>query len=326
MRFTSNRRLKISVPSSRKIKVSGNHISFKKVNKDFKKIKSEFKRNSKFRLLTLLIALVLISIVLFFIGQSIENPNSETINKYIDTNKINEYDFPYHYVSFFEKETDDPEAILINFDETEEQFKILDGGTYRLKGTLNGSLCVECFKENVHLIFDNLKIYSDNGPALYIKNAQSVVISLVDDSENVLSDSSNYDSSSLLESCLYSNTKMTINGKGSLAVYGLYKDAIRSKDTVRIMDGNYFIQSKRTAIHGTDGIAVYGGNIEIECEKSAFKTTKNSVNHRGAIIVSDADISVIAGKYTFNTDSDVYMSNVNLLENSVSRYSTYKLR
>lgn len=193
-----------------------------------------------------------------------------------------------------------PEKIAL--DDCGTECLIEDAGAYRLSGTLDGTLRINAKGSTVYLLFDGVTIRSDNGPAVLIEDAGKVIITLADGSENSISDSGNYSGREDTEACVYSVSDLTINGSGSLTVHGFYKDAIRSKDVLKLVDGAYRIQCKRTGLHGNDGVNIAGGQVFIESEKNGIKTTKSGPEGRGCLVISGGTVSVVAGRYALVTE------------------------
>lgn len=74
----------------------------------------------------------------------------------------------------------------------ENVLTISEGGEYRLSGNIiNGYVYIDT-EENVKLIFDGLNIYNNEGAALYCHSAKNLYIELEKNSENFLSDCSEY--------------------------------------------------------------------------------------------------------------------------------------
>lgn len=242
----------------------------------------------KHKKLCLIIGLVICIFLLFAFydyGNS-KNIKHEEYYTSFSIEDVNEKEYPYHYVNKYDLDTTGENVIDVDLNTFEEDvFYINDAGTYRLTGKLSGRIHIDAKDEIVHLLLNNVDIEAYDGPALIVEDALRVVITLVDGSSNKIADCGYYKELSEYESAIQSNADLTINGNGFLDVYGLFKDGIRSKDVVKVIDGELSIHSKRTAIHGTDGINIVGGNIFIASEKYGFKTTKNGINNRGNLMV-----------------------------------------
>ena len=144
---------------------------------------------------------------------------------------------------------------------------ITAAGTYALSGTLRGSVCVEAgSNDKVQLVLNGISVQSSDGPALWIKTADKVFVTLADNTQNALTDSENYTleaDSDEPNACLYSKADLTCNGGGSLTVSGNYHHALYGKDEVKICGGTYTLTAVSDGLKGKDCVAVYAGNLTI---------------------------------------------------------------
>lgn len=226
--------------------------------------------------------------------------------------------FAYLAVTQFDQETEMAEPVDVNLSQVEGSYEITAGGQFHLTGELRETLVINAAEQNVHLFLDNVSITSKSGPAIYCQDASKLVITLMPGTENIISDSGSYHAYEEAEACIYSECDLTINGTGGLLVNGYYKDAIRSKDIVKILDGVYTIKCKRTGIHGNDGVLISGESLMISSEKYGIKTTKSGDEGRGNVIISGGELSVIAGRYAFVvTQANLLIYDCTIFERSV---------
>ena len=226
--------------------------------------------------------------------------------------------FPYLAIIDMDQVTEMTDPVDIDLSGFSDGYEITGEGEYHLTGELRGTLIINAPEENVHLFLDNVSITSKSGPALYCKDANRLVITLLPGTENYISDSGDYRAEDTVEACIYSECNMTFNGPGELTVNGYYKDAVRSRDAIKILGGDYAIKCKRTAIHGTDGIVVTDGSFAISSEKYGFKSTKKSPEGRGNIIISGGELSIIAGRYAFVAEkANLYIYDCTVYQRSV---------
>ena len=187
-----------------------------------------------------------------------------------------------------------------------EELLITDAGDYRLRGEMNGSIHITAEEQIVHLFLNGVKVKSVTAPAIHIESAGKVVITVESGSENTLADGSKY-ISDVCDGCIFSMCDLTINGGGSLSVSGYYKDAIHTKDYLRISDVTLFARAKDDALHGNDGILICGADVSVEAEKCGIRTTKAGKVRKGNIEISDTKLSVIAGEHALNASRSIYM-------------------
>lgn len=229
-------------------------------------------------------------------------------------------DFPRLAVTRADQDTDPDGAVPVDLSQEKEELLITSGGKYRLFGKLNGRIRVSAEEQTVHLILDGATVLSGEGPALWAESTGKLILTLAEGTENAITDSGRYQRylEDGVESCVFARGDLTVNGAGKLAVTGLYKDALRSSNVVKIVGGEITIRCKRTGIHGTDGIRVSGGSISLSTEKNGFRTTKSGADGRGNIVVSGGDHQVIAGRCAFLTArGDLYIYNCTIRDTSV---------
>lgn len=178
---------------------------------------------------------------------------------------------------------------------------IQKAGTYLLSGTLtDGNIIVDSDdKENVRLIFNGVEISNSTTTPLYIKNAEKTIVTLVEGTENTLSDSENYilddESDNEPNGTIFSKDDLVINGLGILTINANYNHGIQSKDLLKIISGNIDITSVGDAIIGKDGVIVKEAVINIESQEDGIKATKVEEN-KGYIYLDNPEVTIKAKK------------------------------
>ncbi|MBO5336340.1 MAG: carbohydrate-binding domain-containing protein [Lachnospiraceae bacterium] len=196
------------------------------------------------------------------------------------------------------------EGILIN---EQSLWEIKEGGAYLLKGSYDGQVQINAEDEKVHLILENVEINSPNGPAIYVKSAAKVILTVPEDSSSILKDSPYYDRYPDAKACVHSNSDLTINGSGSLQVYGYYKDAVRTKDVLKVLDTGLMVQAKGDGLRGNDGVAFQGRSLDIQCEGTGIYTEKEDKENKGFVDMAAGNIQIIAGEYGINASENIYL-------------------
>lgn len=188
---------------------------------------------------------------------------------------------------------------------------ISGGGAYIICGKTNLSrIIVRAYDDEVvHLIFDAVELRTAGGPAVYVEQAGKAVITLKEGTENIISDGVEYTTNT--EACIFSNCDITINGKGSLSVYGYYHDAIRSKDRVKVIATNLYVRAKNDGIRGNDGVLIQDSSVEVESEKTGILTNSEQgyvVIQGGFCKVTSGENAVFADNYVsiHDCESDLY--------------------
>ena len=170
-------------------------------------------------------------------------------------------------------------------------------GTYILSGECSdGSVTVDVDdKSKVQLVLDNLNLTSKNSP-LVIKEADKVFITLANDSNNTLSDSSSYSltiDNSTVDSAIFSKADLSINGSGSLTVNGNYKHGIVSKDDLIITGGTINVSSKSSGIDGKDCVKVKSASVTFDsCTDSIRSTNIDETDSRGFVYINSGSFQL----------------------------------
>lgn len=201
---------------------------------------------------------------------------------------------------------EEEDAVFVDLGELAGECRIEEDGAYLLTGEMKGTVSIDAEEQVVHLILDNVSIASGTGPAILVRSAGKVVITLKDGTENQVRDSGAYPAAVEENACIYSMCDLTVNGTGSLEIGGYYKDGIHSRDVVKILGGQITIHAKRDGIRGNDGFMMQDGRLDIQSEGTGIRTTKSGRAGKGAVEISGGTISVIAGEYAVSAVAELW--------------------
>lgn len=174
---------------------------------------------------------------------------------------------------------------------TEDTITITSSGIYEFTGDYRGTMIVDAKGENVNIILNGVTLESIDGPALYIKKAKFVLLTIED--ENNISDTNNYAKENQeLNGAIYSTADLVIEGTGSLTVDAKYEDGIVSKDTLKINSGTISIDSVGDGIRGKDNLIIKDGNITINAECDGMKSTNTEDSNLGYILIENGAFDI----------------------------------
>ena len=177
---------------------------------------------------------------------------------------------------------------------------ISQAGVYEITGTLtDGRIIVDVGKnDEVQLVMNGADITcSDNAP-LYIVEADKVVVTLNEGTENSLTDGSTYNLSedeSGIDGAIFSKADLTLNGEGKLSVTANYKHGIVSKDNLIITGGEYSVTSASGGIYGKDCVKIKQGTFNVTSGSNAIKSSNTEDEGRGYIYINDGSFTLDAG-------------------------------
>ena len=131
-----------------------------------------------------------------------------------------------------------------------------------------------------------MEINSESGPAIYAADGKKVILTLAESTENTLSDTSNYtfaDGEDEPDATLFIKNDLVINGSGTLKVNANYKTAIKTKDTLAIISGNFDLTSVDNAVRAKDALTVEAGTFKVNATGKGF-TSDGELNIYGGDI------------------------------------------
>ena len=198
--------------------------------------------------------------------------------------------------------------------ELTETHNITEGGVYNLTGTISNGLITIETSENVKLVLNNVSITNTNGPCIYVKEADNVVIYLAEGSTNKLEDSASYADEYTatdvdVDGAIYSKADLIFDGTGTLNVTSNYKDAIVGKDDLVISNGNYVISSKDDAIRGKDSVYIIDGKFEISAKGDGIKSTNDTDDNKGFVCIEGGNFSITSENDAIQATKDILISN-----------------
>lgn len=177
----------------------------------------------------------------------------------------------------------------------ENTLRIDAKGTYILQGEFSGNVQVALAKtEKAHLILNGASIRSKETAAICISSADKVVITLAEGTENILSDGADYvrESGAEPNACLFSKDDLTINGDGSLTVYGNSNNGIGTKNDLKIVSGNLTISASKNALKGNDSVHILNGSISVVICSDGVKSDNESEQDKGVVSISGGTLDL----------------------------------
>ncbi len=190
---------------------------------------------------------------------------------------------------------------------------ISKAGTYVLSGEFNGGINIYVSStDKVQLVLNGVDITSTDGPAINGIQSDKIFITLLENTENTLTDSSLYsmlDEDSEPSAALFSKDDMTINGKGSLKVNGNYMHGIVSKDDLTICNADITVNSKSTGIRGRDELAVTDSSITVFSGTNSLDSNNDSDEAKGNIIIENSTLTLTSNGDAVQAKNTVQITN-----------------
>ena len=183
--------------------------------------------------------------------------------------------------------------------------EITKGGTYIVEGTASKvQLKVAAGKgDEVQIVFKNATLKNTEAPLL-VDTAKKVILTLADGTKNEVAD----ESTSTVKGAIYSDSDLTINGKGSLTVNGNASNAIKSKDGIRIVDATVTTTAKKHGVAANDFVNVSGATLNLSADEDGIHSDNEDDVLLGNIYLTNTNITVNAG------DDGINASNTMLID------------
>ena len=170
-------------------------------------------------------------------------------------------------------------------------------GDYVLTGSLNGQIVIEAPEDaKVRLILNGVTITSPEGPAIYEKQADKLIITLAEGTENTLTDGAAItDEDDTIGAALYAEDDLSVNGSGSLSVNGTQKHGIQSKADLIIANGTITVSAVLDGIRGRNSVLVLGGEIRVTAGGDGIASTRTDADGKGWIVLAGGSVDIQTG-------------------------------
>ena len=174
-------------------------------------------------------------------------------------------------------------------------------GTYILSGKLsNGQIIVDADKaDKIQLVLNGVSINCDTSAAIYVKQADKVFVTLAENTENTLSNTSEFKAidDNDIDAVVFSKDDLTFNGSGKLTVNAKYGHGIVSKDDLVFTGGVYSITAQNHAISGKDSVRTANGTFNLKAGKDGIHSENSEDTTKGFVYIEN-------GTFKINADGD----------------------
>lgn len=177
---------------------------------------------------------------------------------------------------------------------SDQTLTITQGGTYVLTGSgKNIKLVVEAADtDQVHLVFQSLTLEGE-GTLLQVNKAQEVVISLVEGSQNALTESQASDDEEV-KATIHSQVPLTLNGTGNLTLTALTKNALEVEDDLKVLGGTYTVKAANHGFKAEGALDIEAATLTIEAGKDGLHAEHDETTERANISLNPTQLSIAA--------------------------------
>ncbi|MGN0773846.1 MAG: carbohydrate-binding domain-containing protein [Candidatus Ventricola sp.] len=200
------------------------------------------------------------------------------------------------------RDTDDAwsaaEAACIDLSSLEDSvLTITQQGDYVLSGAFAGQVIIEAPEEDkVRLILNGAQITSPQGPAIYEKQADKLIITLAEGTDNALTDGEALiDGDDTIGAALYAEDDLSINGSGTLTAHGTVKHGIQSKADLIIAGGGITVDAVSDGVRGRNSVLILGGSLNIAAQGDGVVSNREDEEGKGWVVIAGGEIVIRTG-------------------------------
>ncbi|MDR2977636.1 MAG: carbohydrate-binding domain-containing protein [Streptococcaceae bacterium] len=169
-----------------------------------------------------------------------------------------------------------------SYDLADGSIKITAAGSYYITGSnSNAQIIVEAPEDaEVKIILNGVNLTSTSGPVILCSMADKVKITSVENSVNLVSDSS----ANTEEAAISAECDLTFNGDGTLVVTGSGNHGVQTKDDLKITNGTVYVSAVNDAFIGKDSVTFEGGTTVIEAGDKGVKSDQDNGDPEKSLI------------------------------------------
>lgn len=193
---------------------------------------------------------------------------------------------------------------------------IAQEGTYILRGALSdGQIIVDAEDtDKIQIVLENVEISNSSSAPIYIKQADKVFITLVNNSENTISVNGEFISvdDNNIDAAIFSKDDLTINGGGLLTIRNEYGNGITSKDDLVLTNGIYDINTSGHGLEANNSIRISSGSFNIVSGKDGIHSENSDDNTLGFVYIQNGDFNLTAEDDGISGTSKVQIDSGNI--------------
>ena len=163
-----------------------------------------------------------------------------------------------------------------------EDTTITEEGVYVISGDYTDTtIIVDTDDEaKVQIVLDGVTIENTDSPAIYVKNADKVLVTTTD-SENSLSVTGTFtaDGETNLDAVIFAKSNLVLNGTGTLTINSTEGNAVSSKDALKVTGGTYNITAGNKGLEANDYIAITDSTITIDSVGDGINANDTMFQH-----------------------------------------------
>ena len=175
---------------------------------------------------------------------------------------------------------------------------ISDEGTYILTGTLDDGMIIVNADDSdkLQLVLNGVNITSSTSAPIYILEADKVVVTLPQNTENQLANGGEYVAidDNNIDSVIYSKQDLSFNGEGKLEINAQAGHGIVCKDDLVFTNGSYTINSSSHGVDANDSVRVVNASFAINAGKDGIHVENTEDTTLGFAYIESGIFDILA--------------------------------
>ena len=175
---------------------------------------------------------------------------------------------------------------------------IREEGTFILSGTLdNGMIVVNAGeKDKPHIILNGVTVSNESSAALYILEADKVIVTLADGTKNELNNGGKFTAidDNNIDGAIFSKQDLSFNGSGSLTVTSPAGHGIVCKDDLVFAGGTYTVNASAHTIDANDSVRMTHSVLTLTAGKDGIHAENSDDPSLGFIYAESGTLNIEA--------------------------------
>lgn len=175
---------------------------------------------------------------------------------------------------------------------------IEEEGTYIFSGNLDDGMIVVNAKDTdkPQIVLNGVSITSETSAALYILEADKVVVTLAEGTENTLANGGSFEAidDNNIDGTIFSKQDLTFNGSGSLTVTSPADHGVVCKDDLVFTGGNVTVESASHGLDANDSVRVTNTSMKITAGKDGVHAENSDDTSLGFVYIADGTFDISA--------------------------------
>lgn len=176
---------------------------------------------------------------------------------------------------------------------------ITAAGTYIIAGELkNGQITVNTpADEKVRIVFNGVDVTNAETAPFFVQNAGTVVVTLAEGTVNTFTDGEEYQlpgKNLEPDAAFFSYSNLTINGNGSLVVFGKYKHGLVSKQDLKIINAKVKVNAAEVGIMGSELLAIRDAILMVKAGSDGIQVVSEANPMLGKVVIKGGSIDIYA--------------------------------